>query len=98
MGRSGHHWLTVNTIGTASNRDGTGAKIRLTTASGSDQYAMVSAAGSYLASNDKRAHFGIGSDRMVKTLEITWPSGVVQRLENIAADQILIVREPKERD
>jgi enediyne biosynthesis protein E4 len=91
---SRQHWLTVNTIGKSSNRDGIGAKLRLVSGSGSDQHAIVSAAGSYLASNDKRAHFGIGTDRTVKMLEITWPSGIVQRLENLAVDQIITAREP----
>ena len=55
---------------------------------------MVSTASSYLSSNDKRVHFGLGRGRRVKLLEITWPSGKVQTLENVAADQILTVREP----
>jgi hypothetical protein len=44
--------------------------------------------------NDKRAHFGLGSDTIAKAIEIHWPSGISQRLENIAADQILKVDEP----
>ncbi|MEJ7608791.1 MAG: ASPIC/UnbV domain-containing protein [Bryobacteraceae bacterium] len=93
-GRSPHHWIKFETVGTSSNRDGIGAKLRLITASGPDQHAMVSAAGSYLASNDKRVHFGIGVDRSIKAVEITWPSGVTQRLENITADRIVTLREP----
>jgi len=54
----------------------------------------VSPAGSYLSSRDKRVHFGLGSDRVIKSLEITWPSGVVQLLSNLSADQILTVTEP----
>lgn len=87
------HWLTVNAVGAMSNRDGIGAKMSLTTESGSAQYAIVSAAGSYLSSNDKRVHFGLGSNRVAKVLEIKWPSGIVQRLESVAADQILTVTE-----
>jgi hypothetical protein len=55
---------------------------------------MVSTGGSYLSSNDKRVHFGLGASRRVKLLELSWPSGKAQRLENIAADRIITVREP----
>jgi hypothetical protein len=61
-----------------------------------EQYGVVSTAGSYLASSDKRAHFGSDGDATVKLLEITWPSGTVQRLANIKADQVITVQEPAE--
>jgi hypothetical protein len=82
----------VNTIGTASNRDGIGAKIKLVTAAG-EQYAMVSTASSYLSASDKRVHFGLGHESVVRELEITWPSGAVDRLTNVGADRIVTVRE-----
>jgi hypothetical protein len=88
-----NHWLTVNTMGTLSNRDGIGARIRIVSESGVEQYGYVSTAGSYLSSSDKRVHFGLGRDRKVRLLEIEWPRGVVQKLENIDADQVLNVRE-----
>jgi hypothetical protein len=91
---SGNHWLIVDTRGCRSNRDGIGTEIRVTTASGPQQYAMVTTGSSYLSSNDKRVHFGLGPNREVKLLELRWPSGKVQRLENVAADQVLTVREP----
>jgi hypothetical protein len=89
-----NHWLMVNTVGTASNRDGAGAGLRVVGESGLEQHAIVSTAGSYLSASDKRVHFGLGADRIVRLLEITWPSGAVQRLEAVAADQILTVYEP----
>jgi hypothetical protein len=92
--RGGNHWLTVNTVGTLSNRDGIGARIRIVSESGVEQYGYVSTAGSYLSSSDKRVHFGLGRDGKVRLLEIEWPRGVVQKLENIDADQVLSVREP----
>jgi hypothetical protein len=92
--RAANHWLIIDTVGARSNRDGIGAAIRLTADSGESQYAMVTTGGSYLSSNDKRVHFGLGASKKVKLLEITWPSGRTQRLENIAADRILKVREP----
>ena len=91
---AGNHWLLVNTIGAKSNRDGIGAQLRIVTAGGSRQFAMVSTASSYLSASDKRVHFGLGTDRSAKLLEITWPSGRVQRIDNVAADRILTVREP----
>ena len=90
-----NHWLLVNTVGTRSNRDGIGAVLRLVSGSGHEQRAFVSTAGSYLSSNDKRVHFGLGSERTIRLLEITWPSGEVQRLEDVQPNQILTVREPE---
>jgi enediyne biosynthesis protein E4 len=91
---NGNHWITLNTVGTVSNRDGIGAQIKLVSDSGAEQYAFVSASGSYMSSNDRRAHFGLGASKTAKLIEISWPSGILQRLENVAADQILTVKEP----
>ena len=89
-----NHWLIVKTIGALSNRDGMGAQLRLVSESGQEQYGLVTTAGSYLSAGDRRVHFGLGSDKRVKLLEITWPSGTRQRFEDVAGDQILTVREP----
>ncbi len=91
----GNHWLTVNTVGSSSNRDGIGATLCLVAPSGSKQYAMVTTAGSYLSASDKRVHFGLGRDSSAKLLEVKWPSGKTQRLENVSADQVLNVIEPR---
>jgi len=93
-GGNGNHWLLVNTVGTSSNRDGIGARIRVVSESGLEQFGFVTTAGSYQSANDKRVHFGLGQDKKVKLLEILWPSGIEQRLEGITADQILTVKEP----
>src|SRR5438445_13709085 len=84
-----NHWLMLNLIGTSSNRDAIGSKIRLVTDSGQQQTRFVSTAGSYISASDKRVHFGLGSSQRIRLIEITWPSGIVQRLESVAADQIL---------
>jgi hypothetical protein len=91
---SSNHWLTVNTVGTASNRDGIGAHLHLVSASGANQYATVSTGGSYFSSSDKRVHFGLGAETAVRSIEISWPSGIEQKIENPATDRILTVREP----
>jgi hypothetical protein len=90
----GYHWLTLNLIGSSSNRDAIGSKIRLLTDSGQQQTRFVSTAGSYISASDKRAHFGLGSSKKIRLIEITWPSGIVQRLVSVAVDQILTVKEP----
>jgi hypothetical protein len=90
----GNHWLALNLIGSTSNRDAIGSRIRLLTESGQQQTRFVSTAGSYISASDKRAHFGLGSSKKIRLIEITWPSGIVQRLESVAGDQILTVKEP----
>ena len=87
------HWLTLLLVGDKSNRDGIGAEIELVSSSGKAQYATVSTSSSYLSANDRRVHFGLGAEEMVKLIEIHWPSGIVQRLESVKADQVLTVRE-----
>jgi hypothetical protein len=88
-----NHWLGIKLVGHKSNRDGIGAEIKLTTSKGT-QFVTVSTAGSYLSSNDKRAHFGLGSDGAAQSVEIRWPSGTVQTLRNVAGDRVLVVDEP----
>ena len=88
-----NHWLTVDLVGHKSNRDGIGAAVKIVSAKGA-QYATVTTSGSYLSSGDKRVHFGLGHDSVVHELEIRWPSGIVQVLKNMKADQILRVDEP----
>jgi hypothetical protein len=87
-----NHWITLRLVGVKSNKDGIGAQIKITTAAG-DQYATVTTASSYQSSSDKRAHFGLGSANVVSRMEIRWPSGIKQVLQNLQADQILTVTE-----
>ena len=94
VSKNANHWLTLKLQGRASNRDGIGAQIKLTSASGAAQFVTVSTTGSYLSASDKRAHFGLGNDTAAKEIEIHWPSGIAQKLENVRADQILTVTEP----
>lgn len=89
---SSNHWLTLNLVGYKSNRDAIGADVKVQTAQGA-QFATVTTAGSYLSSSDKRVHFGLGSDSVAQTVEIHWPSGIVQQLKNVKGDQILRVDE-----
>ena len=88
-----NHWILIQTIGTKSNRDGIGTQIKITSKSGLVQYNQVTTAGSYASSSDKRVHFGLGLDSIVKEVELRWPSGSRQVLRNLKADQILQVTE-----
>jgi hypothetical protein len=88
-----NHWLTFSLVGHRSNRDGIGAEIKVTTSQGT-QLDIVSTASGYLSANDKRAYFGLGADKVAKHVEIRWPSGIVQQLEDVKGDQILKVDEP----
>jgi len=83
------HWLVVTLRGTSSNRDGLGARVRV-----NGQTRFATTAGSYLSASDKRLHFGLGSAETAK-IEIAWPSGIHQTLNDVHADQFLEVREPE---
>ncbi len=87
-----NHWLELELIGHKSNRDGIGAEIKVTSSVGT-QFVTVSTAGSYLSSNDKRAHFGLGADAVARSVEIRWPSGVVQVMKNVKGDRLVKVDE-----
>ncbi len=93
LANTGNHWLSLSLVGSASNRDAIGARIRLVS-SGVQQTRFVSTAGSYISASDKRVHFGLGAAKKAQSIEITWPSGTVQLLESVPADQILTVHEP----
>ena len=88
-----NHWLLLNLVGHKSNRDAIGAAVTLTT-SATTQYATVSTAGSYQSSSDKRVHFGLGKEAVASRIEIRWPSGIVQILKEVKADQLLRIDEP----
>jgi hypothetical protein len=81
------HWLTITLKGTKSNRDGFGARVQI-----GKQVRFATAAGSYLSSNDKRLHFGLGSAERV-TVEIRWPSEIHQTVKDVKADQFVVIEE-----
>ncbi len=81
------HWLTITLRGTRSNRDGLGARVQV-----NGQMRFCTTAGSYESANDKRLHFGLGAAKSA-TVEIFWPSGIHQVVNNVSADQFLQVRE-----
>ena len=96
VGSARNHWLTLKLTGTKSNRDGFGARIEAVAGDLRQMVENVPQSG-YLSQHDPRPHFGLGSHTQVDRLTIHWPSGTVQTLENVKADQILQVTEPGER-
>ncbi|MBV9033825.1 MAG: CRTAC1 family protein [Acidobacteriaceae bacterium] len=93
MNRSfGGHWLDVALQGTRSNRDGIGAVVKIITQSGTQWNHMTTSVG-YASSSDGPVHFGLGGDLLASKVEIRWPSGTVQILENVRADRRIAVKE-----
>ena len=97
MNRSANagHWLDIALRGVKSNRDGIGARIKVVTNAGT-QYNHQTSSVCYASSSLGPVHFGLGAEKQAKTIEIHWPSGIDQTLENVPADQILKVTEPTE--
>jgi len=89
----GNHWVDVSLQGTKSNRDGIGARIKVT-AGGKSQFNEMTTASGYASSSAVPVHFGLAAAKVADEIEIRWPSGTVQVLKNVAADQILAVKEP----
>ena len=87
-----NHWISFLLVGHKSNRDAIGAEVKVTTAEGY-QVATVSTAGSYLSSNDKRVHFGLGRADKVQSVSVRWPSGISQTLHNLPLDRQVIIDE-----
>ncbi len=89
----GNHWLRVQARGTASNRSGIGAVVRVTSASGT-QWQMVHSGSSYASQSELTLTFGLGADAKAVRVEVTWPSGRTQTLADVAANQVLQITEP----
>ena len=87
-----NHWVKFKLVGTRSNRDAIGARVIADTGKWI-QHAEVRSGGSYLSSSDMRVHFGLADVTKLKSLEVRWPSGLVQKFQDLAADHIYILRE-----
>jgi len=100
-GSAAGHWLRVKLQGTKSNRDGVGARIRVKTrdAAGKErlQANEVREGSSYLSQNDLRVRFGLGPATTIDEVQIRWPSGAVQTLKDVKADQTLKTVEAADR-
>jgi hypothetical protein len=90
--RTANHWVEIRTVGTKSNRDGIGAKIRVHagTRTWVDE---VRSGSSYDSQNDMRVHFGLGAATKIDWVEIRWLSGLTERFEGPAVDKIHVLKE-----
>jgi hypothetical protein len=93
-GGNANGWIGLNLHGTRSNRDGIGAQVKLTSASGRVQYGMVTTTASYQSAQDKRLYFGLGTEPGIRSIEITWPSGKKQTIIKPEMKNILDITEP----
>jgi hypothetical protein len=91
-GGNANHWLEIFLIGTKSNRDGVGARVKVS-AGDLVLYDQRKGGMSYQSAQDPRLHFGLGQQAAVDSIEITWPSGVMTRLSKLKSDQIITVKE-----
>jgi hypothetical protein len=95
-GGNRNHWLAIKARGRESNRFGLGSKVRVT-AGGATQYREINPSGSYLSTSDMRLYFGLGKETVARRLEIEWPRGKKQVLENVPAGQVLTLDEANAR-
>ena len=75
---------------------GIGAQVHIVTADGREQWNEVTTSVGYASSSDSRVHFGLGTSRLIKQLEVRWPSGIHQVLKDVPVDQILTIEEPRQ--
>jgi hypothetical protein len=91
-GGNANHWLEVMLVGTKSNRDGVGASLKLAS-EGMVIFKQRKGGMSYMSAQDPRVHFGLGQRQRIESLEITWPSGTVDKLSSVPINQIITVKE-----
>jgi hypothetical protein len=85
--RTANHWVAFRLIGTKSNRDGIGAKITVR-ADARDHVDEVRSGSSYISQSDLRVHFGLGIATRIDYVDVRWPSGLVERFEDVQTDGI----------
>jgi hypothetical protein len=96
-GGNRNNWIAVELRGVKSNRLGIGGRVKLTSESGKVQYSMVSTTASYLSSNDHRVFFGLGPEKKIKEIEISWPGGNKQKVVDPKINELLKVEESLEK-
>ena len=95
-GGNGNHFLSFKLVGTKSNRDAMGARVKVV-GGGISQIREIAGGGSYLSQSDLRAHFGLGKASSAETVEVKWPSGLLQTFHGVEADKFYLVEEGKEQ-
>jgi hypothetical protein len=91
-GGSANSYLGIHLVGERSNRDGFGATVKLTSASGTQTQSARSGS-SYCSQSESALTFGLGSDDLVQSIEVTWPSGETQSFDNVAAGRRITIHE-----
>jgi enediyne biosynthesis protein E4 len=91
---SSHHWISFQTIGTKSNRNGYQTRLRLTSG-GATRLESVRSATGYLSASDPRVYFGLGAEIKVEQVDVLWPSGTHEELGPLVADRCYILTEGK---
>jgi hypothetical protein len=86
-------FVKFKTLGEKSNRDGIGAKVTLTLADGSKQWQVVHSGSSYCSQSELPLTFGLNRNDKITRVEIEWPSGKVDKLTDLAANQLYVVKE-----
>lgn len=94
-GGNAAHWVTVSLRGTRSNRQGIGAVVTIVDDTGREQSGICSTASSYQSASDARVHFGLGAAGKIRRVEVRWPGGAVQMLDDLAADRVVEIVEPR---
>ena len=94
-GGNRNHFLRVRAVGTRSNRDGIGAKVTVTPESGARPWGIVKTGSSYASQSELPLTFGLGSSTRPVRVEVTWPSGTVDTLPNVAPDRTITIEEGK---
>jgi hypothetical protein len=95
-GGNGNHFVNFRLVGTKSNRDAMGARVRIVTG-GLSQIREIAGGGSYLSQSDLRANFGLAKTNRVETVEIRWPNGLKQVFHDVEADRFYLVVEGKDQ-
>ncbi len=91
--QTGNHWIELKLVGVKNNRMGIGAQIRVTGEDETKQYSQVTTAVGYACSSDPRVHFGLGASKVIREIEIRWPTRIVQTVRDVPVDQVLTVVE-----
>jgi hypothetical protein len=93
-GVPGRHWVSFELAGTKSNRLAIGARLKIV-AGGMTQTEEIHSGGGYLSQSDLRVHFGLGAATKIDSLEVRWPSGAIDVVKDLAANQFYAVLEGK---
>ena len=90
-----NHWLQLNLIGSAGNRQAIGAQVTVSTPAGPQMQTVGASEGSYLSQGHYRLYFGLGNQQTVPLIKIRWPNGHAEELRNVKVDQLLAVRQDR---